>query len=99
MAEISLQEVNELAMLARLRLTNDQAETMRNDLQQILTVMDALAAVPTDGIVPLTHVVPMDLRLRPDQVAASLSTSDALSAAPATSGDHFVVPAAIGPHE
>ncbi len=99
MADISIAEVNELAMLARLRLTNDQAAAMRNDLQQILTVMDALAAVPTDGIVPLTHVVPMDLRLRPDQVAASLSTSDALSAAPATSGDHFVVPAAIGPHE
>lgn len=99
MAEISLQEVNELAMLARLRLTDEQAEAMRNDLQQILTVMDALAEVPTDGIVPLTHVVPMDLRLRPDQVAASLSTSDALSAAPATAGDQFVVPAAIGPHE
>ncbi len=99
MADISLQEVNELAMLARLRLTNEQAETMRGELQQILTVMDALAAVPTDGITPMTHVVPMDLRLRPDQVSPSLATSDALAAAPATSGDHFVVPAAIGPHE
>lgn len=99
MAEISIQEVTELAMLARLRLSPEQAETMRSELQQILTVMDALAAVPTQGVVPMTHAVPMDLRLRPDQVTPSLPTSEALAAAPATAGDHFVVPAAIGPHE
>ncbi|HPH65566.1 MAG TPA: Asp-tRNA(Asn)/Glu-tRNA(Gln) amidotransferase subunit GatC [Kofleriaceae bacterium] len=99
MAEIGLQEVTELAMLARLRLSTDETETMRRELQQILTAMDALAAVPTEGVAAMTHAVPMDLRLRPDAVMPSLTPAEALAAAPATAGDHFVVPAAIGPHE
>lgn len=97
MAHVTETEVTELATLARLALDADERATLRIELQQILTAMDVLAQVDTSAVAPMTHAVPMDLRLRPDDVAASLPVPVALAAAPQHRDDHFVVPAAISP--
>jgi len=94
--QLTRKEVDEIAMLARLHLEPDEAMRMQDELGKILDHFLALATVDTDGVPAMTHAVPMDLRLRPDEVAPSLPTGEAVRAAPAREGDLFVVPAIIG---
>jgi aspartyl-tRNA(Asn)/glutamyl-tRNA(Gln) amidotransferase subunit C len=97
--EITESEIEQLATLARLRFSATEASTLCTELQHILSAMKMLDSVNTDGIVPMTHAIAMELRLRVDIVQSSLTTANALAAAPQQSNDHFVVPAAIGPHQ
>jgi aspartyl-tRNA(Asn)/glutamyl-tRNA(Gln) amidotransferase subunit C len=95
MATLSREEVEEIALLARLHLEPDEVERMRSELGAILDHFGALAAIDTTDVPPMTHAVPMDLRLRPDEVAPSLDVDEALAAAPARAGDQLLVPAII----
>jgi len=95
MATLSRQEVEDIALLARLHLEPDEIERMRGELAAIVDHFGALAAVDTNDVAPMTHAVPVDLRLRADVVAPSLPASEALAAAPARADDLFVVPAII----
>lgn len=92
---LTREEVEEIALLARLHLEPDEIERMRVDLGAILDYFKTLAEVNTDGVVPMTHAVPMDLPLRADVVQPSLSVEDALAGAPAKTHDLFVVPSII----
>jgi aspartyl-tRNA(Asn)/glutamyl-tRNA(Gln) amidotransferase subunit C len=96
MPALTRKEVEEIALLARLHLEPDELARMETELGAIIDYFAALAEVPTDGVPPMTHAVPMDLRLRADEPAPSLSSTDALKGAPARDGDLFVVPAIIG---
>lgn len=96
MAALERKEVEEIALLARLHLEPDEIERMREELGAILDHFGALAQVDTEGVAPMTHAVPLDLRLRPDEPAPSLSPAEALAGAPARADDLFVVPAVIG---
>jgi aspartyl-tRNA(Asn)/glutamyl-tRNA(Gln) amidotransferase subunit C len=88
-------DVAQIALLARLALSDGELDQMRADLSAILTHMDALAEVDTTGIEPMTHAVPMDLPLRADLPAPSLPVSVALAAAPDTADGFFLVPSII----
>jgi aspartyl-tRNA(Asn)/glutamyl-tRNA(Gln) amidotransferase subunit C len=88
-------EVAELATLARIALSPDELEAMRADLSAILAHMAVLRDVDTDGVEPMTHAVPMTLRLRPDEPGASLPQDAALAGAPAVADGYFVAPAII----
>lgn len=92
---ITPDEVRELATLARIALRDDELADLRADLTAILDHVAAIAAVDTAGVEPMTHAVPMTLRLRPDAPGPSLPAEVALAAAPATDAGHFVVPAII----
>jgi aspartyl-tRNA(Asn)/glutamyl-tRNA(Gln) amidotransferase subunit C len=98
-AELSSADVSEIAHLAMLSLSADEAERMRVELSAILEVMAALAAVelPTgaESVAPMTHAMPMDLRLRPDVAEPSLPAQEALAASPSHDDDSFVVPVVI----
>ena len=95
MAALTKKEVEEIALLARLHLEPAELDAMQTELGAILEHFGALAAIDTTDIAPMTHAVPMELRLRPDEVAPSLSAEDALRNAPAHEGDLFVVPSII----
>jgi aspartyl-tRNA(Asn)/glutamyl-tRNA(Gln) amidotransferase subunit C len=95
MATLSRQEVEEIALLARLHLEPDEVARMQGELGAILDHFGALAAVDTAEVPAMTHAVPMDLRLRADVVAPSLAVEEALAAAPARADDQLVVPAII----
>jgi aspartyl-tRNA(Asn)/glutamyl-tRNA(Gln) amidotransferase subunit C len=92
MAALTREDVEEIALLARLALTDAEIEAMRVDLSAILGHMDALAEVDTSGVQPMTHAVPMDLRLRPDEPRPSLPGEAALAGAPQVRDGSFVVP-------
>lgn len=95
MATLTRKEVEEIALLARVHLDASEVESMQTELGAILEHFTTLAAVDTTNIVPMTHAVPMDLRLRVDEPAPSLSVTDALRGAPAKDAEVFVVPAII----
>jgi aspartyl-tRNA(Asn)/glutamyl-tRNA(Gln) amidotransferase subunit C len=91
-SRISPQEVREIATLARLDLSDQEIERMTGDLDAILTYVAALQALDTSSVEPMTHAVPFDCPLRPDQVAPSLPVEDALANAPRREGHFFLVP-------
>ena len=88
-------EVEEIALLARLHLESEEIEKMRVELGAILDHFTALAAVDTADVAPMTHAVPLELRLRADVPEPSLPAAEAVRGAPAKEGDLFVVPAII----
>jgi aspartyl-tRNA(Asn)/glutamyl-tRNA(Gln) amidotransferase subunit C len=92
---IAIDEVEELALLARLALSADEVERLRGDLSAILAHVAALSAVDTDGVEPMTHAVPRPMRLRDDAPGPSLPVAVALAGAPSVADDMFVVPAII----
>ena len=96
MDALTRDEVEQIALLARLALDEAELEQMRVDLTAILGHMDALAEVDTTGVEPMTHAVPMDLPLRADEPAPSLPTEVAMVGAPDASDGTFVVPNVIG---
>ncbi|HEU0030854.1 MAG TPA: Asp-tRNA(Asn)/Glu-tRNA(Gln) amidotransferase subunit GatC [Kofleriaceae bacterium] len=95
MPTLTRQEVEEIALLARLHLDDEELERMRAELGVILESFGALAAVDTTAVAPMTHAVPMDMALRSDTPEPSLAVADALRGAPKRDGDLIVVPAII----
>jgi len=91
MAALTREEVLDIALLARLHLEEDEVERLRVELSSILEHMEALRAIQTD-VEPMTHAVPMALRLRADEVEPSLPAEEAVRQAPAREGDLFQVP-------
>ena len=95
MPALTRKEVEEIALLARLYLDPSELDRMQSELGAILEHFAAIAQVDTTDVQPMTHAVPMDLRLRPDEPAPPLPVSEALRGAPAKQDDVFVVPAII----
>jgi aspartyl-tRNA(Asn)/glutamyl-tRNA(Gln) amidotransferase subunit C len=95
MSALSKEEVEEIALLARLRLDAAEIDRLAGELSAILGYVEQLQAVDTTGVEPMTHAVPLDCPLRPDALAPSLSVEEALADAPAREDDCFSVPRII----
>jgi len=99
-SRITPDEVREVAQLARLRLTADEVTRLTGDLDRILEYVEALRALDTSAVEPMTHAVPFECPLRPDEVAPSLPVDDVLVNAPRREGSFFQVPRIVpGPGE
>jgi aspartyl-tRNA(Asn)/glutamyl-tRNA(Gln) amidotransferase subunit C len=92
MSRITADEVRELALLARLRLSEQEVAAMTDNLGAILEYVDALRALDTAAVEPMTHAVPFDCPTRADEMQPSLSVDDALANAPRRDGSFFQVP-------
>jgi len=92
---ISRDDVVHVARLARLALTDAELETMREQLNAILSHIDALRGVDTAGIEPTSHAVPQFNVVRDDDPRPCLSVEEMLANAPDRAGDFFRVPRII----
>ena len=92
---ISREDVAHVARLSRLALTEAELETMREQLNAILTHIDALKAVDTRGVEPTSHAVPQFNVMRDDEPRPCLSVEEMLGNAPDRAGDFFRVPRII----
>ena len=92
---ISLTDVEHVARLARLELAPGDKERMRRELDSILSYIDKLRAVDTEGVEPTSHAVPLTNVMREDVTRPSFPQSDMLANAPERSGDFFRVPKII----
>lgn len=95
MPTLTRKEVEEIALLARLHLDTHEVEAMQKELGAILEYFGTLASVETGDIAPMTHAVPMELRLRPDEPTPPLPVDEALRGAAVKTDSVFVVPAII----
>lgn len=88
-------EVRWVAHLARLELSDAELETMTRQLSAILDYVRQLQEVPTEGVEPLAHPLPMHNVFRDDAPAPSLPVDAALANAPQRHGDFYSVPAVL----
>jgi aspartyl-tRNA(Asn)/glutamyl-tRNA(Gln) amidotransferase subunit C len=90
--KLTLEEVEHIAELARLRLSDDEKARYGEQLSDILEYATRLQAVDTSGISPTSSVLPARSVLRSDEPRPGLSLQDALRNAPDTEKDQFRVP-------
>jgi len=95
MSTLTRDDVLRVAHLARLALSDDEADRMTAELAQILEHVEALQALDTQGTVPTAHAIPLATPLRPDVPEAALDADVALANAPRRVGDAFAVPRVI----
>lgn len=92
---ITKEEVMKVANLARLELSEKEAENMTGQLATILDYVAKLDEIDCQDVAPTTHVLAIENAFRDDDVKPSLSQADALANAPLQNGEAFVVPRII----
>jgi len=89
---ISKEEVERVAKVARLEITEAEKEVFGTHLSSILTYMDKLKTLNTDGVEPTATVLEQTNVLREDKVCPSLPAEKALANAPECENGFFRVP-------
>ena len=89
---MELSAVRKVASLSRLSLSESELQSAGQQLTAILEYVQLLNEVDTTDVAPMTHPVPSENVFREDQMQPSLSREAALSNAPKTDGQFFVVP-------
>ena len=92
---LSPEEVDHIALLARLDLSPAERERAANELSQILGYFEKLTELDTEGVEPMAHVLPVENVLRPDVVRPSLPREAALQNAPEAADGMFQVPRVV----
>lgn len=92
---VTEKDVRYVAHLARLQLTDDEVESLTEDMSEILGYMETLEELDTSNVEPLEHVIEMEYRLRDDKAKEPLSHEEALKNAPDADSDYFRVPKVI----
>jgi aspartyl-tRNA(Asn)/glutamyl-tRNA(Gln) amidotransferase subunit C len=93
---ITRPDVEKVALLARLQLTESELETITGQLAHVVAYVDQLGEVNTDGVEPMAHAIELANVFRRDEVAASLPRDDALANAPHHDDRGYLVPAVLG---
>jgi aspartyl-tRNA(Asn)/glutamyl-tRNA(Gln) amidotransferase subunit C len=89
---IDRDQVLHVAKLARLRLSEEEVETMVGELSGILEHVDRIGNLDLEGVEPTSHVVALENVLRADEPRPSLPRDVALASAPEPSEGAFRVP-------
>ncbi|QDU88664.1 Aspartyl/glutamyl-tRNA(Asn/Gln) amidotransferase subunit C [Pirellulimonas nuda] len=93
---ISRADLEKVALLARLTLTDEELATMTPQVAAILEYVDQLNAVNTDGVEPMAHAVELRNVLREDLRRTSLLRESALASAPKHNHEGYLAPAVLG---
>ena len=93
--KITEEMVDYVSQLSRLRLPQEEKVRMTGELEQILVYMAVLEGLDTDGVEPMSHVIPLKNVLRADEVVPSEDRAALLSNAPAPDEAAFLVPKTV----
>jgi aspartyl-tRNA(Asn)/glutamyl-tRNA(Gln) amidotransferase subunit C len=93
--KFSTQDVEYVAKLARLEVTNQEKEKFTAQLNDILLYIDKLNELDTTGVAPMSHAITVTNAFREDKIIESLGTEKALANAPDARGEFFRVPKVI----
>lgn len=98
MATLSRQDVEHVALLARLGLSDEELARLEGQLNRILDQYAVLSELDTEHIPPTAQTIELENILRADEVRPSLPQEEVLRNAPQTAGEYFVVPPILGEH-
>ena len=93
---LTVAEVEHIAELARLGLTEEEKRTFQVQLSAILEYFEILQEVDTSQVPPTATVLPLRNVMREDKAQPSLSPEEVLANAPDREGDSFKVQAVLG---
>ena len=89
-------DIAKVARLARLALSPEELAEYEAQLQDILEHAERVGALPTDGVPPTSHPLPMTNAFRADEVRPSLDRTEVLEQAPDDEGEYFRVTRILG---
>ena len=92
---LSLNDINRIAQLARIEVTQAEAEQVLSQLQAIFSLIEELQSADTRGIEPMSHGQDVTLRLRQDQVTERDQHELFQSIAPQVEAGLYLVPKVI----
>lgn len=92
---VDIATVKRVARLARIAVTEEDAERLRGDLNAILGFVEQLNEVDVSGVEPMTSVQPMAMKKRSDVVTDGGYPEKIVANAPAATDNFFVVPKVV----
>jgi aspartyl-tRNA(Asn)/glutamyl-tRNA(Gln) amidotransferase subunit C len=92
---VDLPTVKRVARLARIAVTDAEAERMAGELNAILGFVQQLDEVDVSGVEPMTSVTPMLMKKREDRVTDGGKADDIVANAPLTEAHFFLVPKVV----
>ena len=95
MKEISIEDVEHVAMLARLELSREEKQAMTSQLRDVLRYVEKLNELDTEAVEPTAHILPVRNVARADTLRPSLDPKDVLRNAPRRTGELFQVPRVV----
>lgn len=92
---LNKETVLKVAKLARLAISEQEAQDYQIQLTKVLENFQKITEVSTDGIEPLITPTPVELYLRPDVVSQTVTVDEIIKCAPDAKGNLFKVPPVV----
>jgi aspartyl-tRNA(Asn)/glutamyl-tRNA(Gln) amidotransferase subunit C len=93
---LSRQDVEKVSLLARLKLSPAELDTMTAQLGAIVGYVEQLSELNTEAVEPMAHALEMANVFKSDEVAESLPVKEALANSPHHDAQFYLVPAVLG---
>jgi len=87
--------VRRIAHLARIAVAETEVPHLQGELTAMLAFVEQLSEVNVEGVEPMTSVMPMEMKKRPDVVTDGEIPDDIVGNAPATEDHFFMVPKVV----
>jgi aspartyl-tRNA(Asn)/glutamyl-tRNA(Gln) amidotransferase subunit C len=95
MARITRAELERVAFLARISLSDEEADRLEREFDSFLGYIDTLQEIDTTGVVPTAHPISLPTPTRPDRAAVAMDAELAVANAPEAAASAFLVPKVI----
>ena len=92
---VDIETVRRVARLARIAVSEEEAQRMTGELNTILGFVEQLNEVDVAGVAPMTSVIPMAMKKRADEVDDGGRPEDIVANAPLTNENFFLVPKVV----
>ncbi len=92
---VDKETVKRVARLARIKVSDEEAEGLQGELNAILGFVEQLNEVDIEGVEPMTSVTPMSMKKRADVVTDGERADDVVANAPITENHYFLVPTVV----
>ncbi|MDH4128841.1 MAG: Asp-tRNA(Asn)/Glu-tRNA(Gln) amidotransferase subunit GatC [Spirochaetota bacterium] len=90
--KITLEEIEKIATLARIALSNEEKEQLSNELTNILNYVEKINELDTTNVKPTAHILDIHNVFREDVVTPGMPTDDIIKLAPKSKDNFIVVP-------
>lgn len=93
--QVPISEVEKIAMLSRLSLTDEEKREYQHHLKEVLLKAQSLSELDTSDVKPTAHIQGVENVLRPDVVVASMENAQLIANAPQSENGCFIVPKVV----